>query len=96
MASGTIKKMGEIKSYSGTTSAVNISSGSNNTFSVTIPSGGTDLLAVIPLAIKVGSTYGTATPAVITDATISGNTATINVRSFATQTYQVQYTLLYR
>lgn len=95
MASGTINKT-MIKSYHNETAAQNISSGNNYEFSLTIPNSATEILAVIPLAIKVGTTYGSAVPAMVVDVVISGVTATVKVRSFSTQTYRVQYTLLYR
>lgn len=96
MASGTMKKT-MVKTYNGTTSMVSINSGSSTSIPVSIPSGCTEILAVIPVAIKVGSTYGSAAPAIVTGVTINNDlTATIAVRAYANQTYGVQYTLLYR
>jgi hypothetical protein len=96
MASGTIKKMGEIKSYSAETTTVNINSGSSGELPLTVPSDCNEIIAAIPLSIKVGSTYGTAVPAIVSGVTITGNTASIYLRSFATQGYRVQYVILYR
>ena len=96
MASGTIKKT-MVKTYNSTTAMISINSGAQAALPVSIPSDCTEILAVIPVSLKVGSTYGSAVPAIVAGVTINNNlTATIAVRAYANQTYAVQYTLLYR